>query len=119
MKKEIKIFIIIQILVILLYFSIKIDWIRFLPECILRNKFDFICPSCGVTRMIVSLYKFKIKDAFLYNPIFFITLIYTIIIYIAYLVNFFFKKNIKIFRWWHVVIWGIIVVVFTLVRNFI
>jgi len=72
--KKTRTFIIIQILVILIvllsYFSIRLNWIRNLPECILKNKYNIICPSCGVTRMGVSLYHFNIKEAFLYNPIF-------------------------------------------------
>lgn len=123
MKKETRTFIIIQILVILIvvlaYFSIKLNWIKFLPECALKNKFNIMCPSCGVTRMGVSLYKFKIKDAFLYNPIFFMILIYTTILYITYVINFLFKKEIKIFRWWHVIVWGIIIVIFTIIRNIV
>lgn len=121
MKKETRTFIIIQILVILIflisYFSIKLNWIRFLPECALRNKYNVICPSCGVTRMGVSLYNFKIKEAFLYNPVFLFILVYTTILYITYTINFIFKKEIKLFKWWHIIIWGIIIIIFTIIRN--
>lgn len=123
MKKETKTFIIIQILAILIFIlsclSIRLNWIRFLPECAMRNKFDLYCPSCGVTRMGVSLYKFNIKEAFLYNPVFFCILIYITIMYIAYVLSFFLKRNMKIFKWWHVIVWGVIIIIFTIIRNIV
>lgn len=123
MKKETRTFIIIQILVIFIfvisYLSIRLNWIRILPECTLKNKYNVICPSCGATRMGVSLYHFRIKEAFLYNPIFFLILIYTTILYITYVISFFLKKEIKIFRWWHIIIWAIMIIIFTIIRNIV
>lgn len=123
MKKETRTFIIIQILVIFIiaisYLSIRMNWISNLPDCTLRNKYNVICPSCGVTRMGVSLYHLNIKEAFLYNPIFFLILIYTTILYIAYIVRFILKTEIKIFRWWHIIIWGVIILLFTIIRNIV
>lgn len=123
MKKETRTFIIIQILVIFIfvisYLSIRLNWIRNLPECTMKSNYNLICPSCGVTRMGVSLYHFKIKEAFLYNPIFFLILIYTTILYITYIISFFLKKEIKIFRWWHIIIWAIMIIIFTIIRNIV
>lgn len=40
--------------------------------CIFKEITGFYCPGCGTTRLLKSLFKLEIKQAFMYNPIVFI-----------------------------------------------
>ena len=42
--------------------------------CIIYQITSFQCPSCGLTRMCLSLFRFDFKSAFYYNPYLFVTL---------------------------------------------
>lgn len=42
--------------------------------CIIKLATGFDCPSCGITRMFVSMAKFDFAAAFRYNPVIFSTL---------------------------------------------
>ncbi|MCI5732615.1 MAG: DUF2752 domain-containing protein, partial [Tenericutes bacterium] len=44
---------------------------------------NIICAGCGVTRMVKSIFRLEIYNAFLYNPLFFI-LFSIIILYLLY-----------------------------------
>ncbi len=42
--------------------------------CLIYQITSFKCPSCGITRMCLSLARFDFKSAFNYNPYLFVTL---------------------------------------------
>ena len=44
--------------------------------CAFNKITGLLCPGCGITRMFLSLAKFDIPRAFMYNPAAFILLIY-------------------------------------------
>lgn len=121
MKKRVLTFIIINLLIaiigMLTFLSIRMKIIEYVPDCYFLDNYNFICPSCGGTRLIISLFNLEIKQAFLYNPLIFLLFIYLIIIDIVYFISLFLKRKIQVFRAGHIVMWGIIIVVFTIIRN--
>lgn len=81
-KKSLKIIVIliglISIAFVLVNFFTLIGY-----KCPWRLYFNIICAGCGVTRMIKSIFRLEIYNAFLYNPLFFI-LFSIIILYLLY-----------------------------------
>lgn len=61
-------------------------------ECFWRKHFGITCAGCGFTRMITSLLKFDLYQAFRYNPLFFILVIITLA-YVIYVVICMVKKR--------------------------
>ncbi len=61
-------------------FIFLLDYIHY--ECPYRKFLHIYCPGCGTTRMIKSLIKLDIYQAFRYNPLMFIILIILLPIYI-------------------------------------
>lgn len=59
----------------------------FSMRCYFYELFHLKCPSCGITRMIISIIHFDFKQAFGYNPFIFVSFPYVIceIIYFIYL----------------------------------
>lgn len=43
--------------------------------CIFYNIFGIPCPACGMTRAMINLFKFNIREAFRYNPLFIVLFI--------------------------------------------
>lgn len=74
------IFIIVVIINYLLFNS-------FLP-CIFHKITGFYCPGCGVTRMLISIFKLEFYQAFRYNVYLFILLIITIVYQIIKLITY-------------------------------
>ena len=68
-----KILIIIFLLLLFFIFSKIITYIIGTP-CLSIYLFDIPCPFCGMTRAHISLLKGEIKNAFTYNPLFFLGL---------------------------------------------
>ena len=44
-----------------------------LPKCFFKEITGYPCPTCGVTRCLIELSQFHIWNAFLMNPLFFLT----------------------------------------------
>jgi len=40
----------------------------YLPKCAIFEKTGMYCPSCGLTRSVIALYKFNYKLSVFYNP---------------------------------------------------
>ncbi len=120
-RKQQKIAILVQFFIFLfiigLHFIIGTNMIKYVPECTIYKKFGFICPACGGTRFIINLLNLNFIQAFYMHPLFFLLTLYLIILNIVYIINIFFNKKIELFRWWHIVFWGILVVIFTIFRN--
>ena len=91
-----------------------------LTNCYIREKLNILCPGCGGTRCIKSLFKGDIVSAFTYHPIITITAIYLFICNIVYLINR--KREEKIMTWiypkyYYTIILAVILAVFTILRN--
>ena len=120
-KKQQKIFIGIQIFIFLsiigLYIVLNTNIIRSIPGCMFYKKFGFLCPACGGTRFMISLLNLDFVQAFYIHPVFFLLAIYLAILNISYIINIMFNKKIYLFRCWHIVFWGILLLIFTIFRN--
>lgn len=120
-EKQRKMLIVIQIYIFLfivgLYIILNTNIINLIPECMFYKKIGLLCPACGGTRFMISLLKFDLIKAFYIHPIFFILTMYLIMLNISYIINTIFNKKIYIFRWWHIVFWGILLLIFTIFRN--
>lgn len=103
--------------VVWLYIILNTNMIKFIPECIFYKKIGFICPACGGTRFMISLLKFDLIEAFYFHPVFFLLIAYLTILNISYIINTIFNKKICLFRWWHIVFWGMLLLIFTIFRN--
>jgi len=123
MKKQYKILIIVEIAIILVilltYIIVKTNIIESFPKCTFYEKLGMFCPACGGTRFIANIFQLKFGDAFLIHPIFFITAIYLGILNFTYIINVCFNKKINIFKWWHVIIWIVLLLIYTVIINII
>lgn len=107
----------ISLFIVVLYIILNTNIIKFIPECMFYKKFGLLCPACGGTRFMIRLLNFDLIDAFYMHPLFFILILYLIILNISFIINTMLNKKIYIFRWWHIVFWGILLLVFTIFRN--
>lgn len=79
-KKQIKKYYILIIVGILYLLFFKL----FLPHrsnCIFKNITGLPCPGCGLTRSFLSLFKFDIKSAFYYHPLFWLIIIIGFVVF--------------------------------------
>ena len=74
--------IILIILVLIALISIFVH--PFIP-CLFHEITGLYCPGCGVTRMIISILKLDLYQAFRYNPLLFILFPVFIILFINYI----------------------------------
>ncbi len=84
------------LLLLLIYIYINFSTsVHFVFECPIKAITGFYCPGCGITRMFKSFFEGQIYQAFRYNPLVFLLLIF----YFIYLIlDLFFHKYIKIIR---------------------
>lgn len=88
----------------------------FIP-CIFHKFTGLYCPGCGVTRMIISIFKLEFYQAFRYNPYLFILLIITIAYQIIKLITYkLLTKKIKLNNYIYV---GLLIttIAFGILRN--
>ena len=80
--------------VILIYLSLLIIFIAyyiinkttgFYIPCIFHELTGWDCPGCGITRCLFNLINFRIKDAFMVNPLVFI--------YLPFIISYFLYKS--------------------------
>lgn len=58
--------------IIVLYFSVMIPVMKhFNISCFFRHFFGIICPGCGMTRAVLSVFRLDFAAAFRYNPLVF------------------------------------------------
>ncbi len=72
MKKYKKIIISTIIFILLLIYILVGEKIKFYIPCPIKSLTGFYCPGCGITRMILSILKGDLYQAFRYNPLVFI-----------------------------------------------
>ena len=113
MKKKIinNIFLYLSIL-ISIYVALGTNYV-----CPWRKFFNIYCAGCGVTRMFKSLLKLDFYQAFRYNQLFFILMLFGII-YLCYVcISVLFKK--QYYRFNSNILWLllILIVFFTILRN--
>ena len=61
--------------------------------CIFNHLTGLLCPGCGTTRMLKSLFRLKIKDAFMFNPLVFCLLPFIVIYFFDRLLILLFNKK--------------------------
>ena len=58
--------------IVLLYFAVMIPVMKhFNVSCFFRHFFGIICPGCGMTRAVLSVFRLDFAAAFRYNPLVF------------------------------------------------
>ena len=95
---------------------------RFFPKCPIHLLTGYLCPGCGSQRAFYHLLQGNITTAFKYNPLALLIVPYILTgIYIEYVAN---KTNPRIanirkllFGKWAAIILGLILIVYTIVRN--
>lgn len=88
----------------------------FIP-CIFHKITGLYCPGCGVTRMLISIFKLEFYQAFRYNPYLFILLIITIAYQIIKLITYkLLTKKIKLNRCIYIMLL-ITTIAFGILRN--
>lgn len=81
--------------------------------CIIHKVTGFYCPGCGGTRMVISLIKLDIYQAFRYNMLLTITIPFFILHLIC---RYIFKLKYKIPNYiWYLLI--VVVIIFGILRN--
>ena len=113
-KKSKKIlFIIILLSSIYLYLNKRFSF--YIP-CIFHKITHLYCPGCGITRMIISIFKLNFYQAFRYNPLMFILAPFLVIYEIIYYINWLQDKYFKIpKKTWYILL--IITIIYTILRN--
>ena len=96
------------------YFLLKFN--IYIP-CYFHKITNLYCPSCGGTRCVTSLLSFEFIKAFYYHPIFFISIVLGIIINIYYIYTVLANKKFKLLKWWYVIIWISVLLIFAILRN--
>lgn len=87
--------------------------------CVFNKLTGWLCPACGVSRMIISAVKLDFVAAFHYNPFLFVNapVILFCLIYpdIAYV-----KHGCRSYRWINIILWAEIamLLLFGVLRNF-
>ena len=117
--------------VLLIYFGLLIIFVAyyflnkytgFAIPCIFHEITGWDCPGCGITRCLFHLINFRIKDAFLVNPLVFIYLPFIIAYFIYQSYLYVYQKKDKILvKVPHYVMYIIlaITIIYGIVRNII
>lgn len=106
---------IIAFLGFLLYYFLNL-YTGFVIFCPIHEFTGYYCPGCGITRLLFSLIKLDIYQAFRYNPLVFILFIISIFYFIIKAILKKFNKNIIVPEFiWYILI--IIVIVYGILRN--
>lgn len=121
-KKSIKIILIELLILILAIIGVNSNLMQYTPSCLFYEATNLQCSSCGGTRCVENILKGNFKEAFLFHPIFFISIFYLLLCNIVYLINLN-KKN-KILTWiypkyWYAIIFAVILVIYGILRNLV
>lgn len=119
-KKSIIIIGIELVILIVVTIILNTDLINYIPQCWIYQTTGILCPACGGTRCVVNIFQGNIKEAFFSHMIFFITIIYLVICNMVYTINLNKKKKIATWiypKYWYVIIFAIILIIYTIIRN--
>ena len=108
------------VLVVILYYFVKFNYVQFIPSCWIYQATGILCPACGGTRCISNLLKGNWIEAFFSNMIFFVTFIYLGILNIIYIINLNKEKKVAVWlypKYWYVIIFAIFLIIYTIIRN--
>ena len=109
---------IIILLLAIIYLLLSIKYTPFIP-CIFHEITGFYCPGCGITRMIISLFKLDFYQAFRYNQLLFILFPFAFILILNAL-GCIFNKSVPIYKKINNKIWIILIIIliiYGVVRN--
>lgn len=115
MKKEYGIWVVLGIAVLVMYFLISPNESSLFPSCPFYSYTGWLCPGCGSQRAFHEILHGNIVQAWRYNPIFLLGLIYLI----AFLGLKFIRSSIvgKMFSTKVLAIFIVILLVFSIFRN--
>ena len=119
-KKSIIIIGIELVILIVVTIILNTNLINYIPQCWIYQTTGILCPACGGTKCVVNIFQGNIKEAFFSHMIFFITIIYWVICNIVYIINLNQKKKIATWiypKYWYVIIFAIILIIYTIIRN--
>ena len=88
--------------------------------CVFNHLTGLLCPGCGTTRMLKSLFRLKIKDAFMFNPLVFCLLPFIGIYFFDRLLFLLFNKKSFISKRVSKAFWNtalIVTIIFGILRN--
>ena len=106
----------VKLIILLVSFLIIFYFIGPGIPCLFHEITNLYCPGCGITRMLLSLFKLDFYQAFRYNPLVFILLILSIIYFILKLILKRFNINIKMPEYiWYILL--VIIIVYGILRN--
>lgn len=104
----------------IIYLCMQLVDLRKLPNCMIKEKTGLLCPTCGGTRCVKNFLEGNMIASFSYHPIFFLTIIFLLIWNILYIVSTIRSKNMKqrfYPKWYWFLIWGILLMAYTIGRN--
>lgn len=104
-KKILTALILLILLIIYLYLGEKIN---FYIGCPIKKITNLYCPGCGITRMLLSLFKLDFYQAFRYNPLLFITLP----IFLFFILNSIFTKKEPLYNKVPNKVWVVVIIIF-------
>lgn len=109
----------ISLSILMLYFICNSNLLNLVPKCIVNENFNILCPSCGATRCVICIFNLEFLNAFLYNPLIFVLIIYFILLNFIYIYNTLFnKKALRLLYYKNIYIILIIsILLFTIFRN--
>ncbi len=109
------------LLIIIGYYYLN-KYTGFSIPCPFNYLTGYLCPGCGITRMLFSLFKLNIHEAFTYNQLVFIYLPFIVAYFIYYDYLFVYDKKDKIICKIPKIVWYILIAItisFGIVRNII
>ena len=88
----------------------------FYVPCIFHKITHLYCPGCGITRMIISIFKLDLYQAFRFNPLAFILMPFMIIYGLYYYICWLHDKKFKTpNKYWYLLL--VITLLFMVLRN--
>lgn len=119
-RKQIRIITIELIILLSMYGLINSELIQWVPSCWIYEAIGILCPACGGTRCVKEFMRGNWFQAFFYHEIFFVLIIYLLMINIVYIINLNRKKKIATWlypKFWYVIIFAIVLIIYTILRN--
>lgn len=104
------------IFLIVIYTRYNPEYTSLFPQCSIKQYTGFDCPGCGTQRSVHALLNLELVTAFSYNPLLYMGFIYGVI-YLLFFQKMSSRYRSIIFGSTGVIIWGILIICFTIIRN--